>query len=371
MSAKQCDFGSREGCSDATCCQNRHKEAGLNCNLTGSRRFVTFLTRNRAALAQALFLTLASLVCVPQDNPQNAYVAPGAARPSTDAGLGPRNGGNRPLKVEVNLVLVPVTVTDEEERLVLGLGKESFGVYEGRNQQVISHFSTQDAPISLGVIFDTSSSMTQEFELTREAIGRFLRSSSPQDEFFLLAANKRPGLLVDFTSSVEEVQSEVAKAKPSGTTALLDAVYMSLNQMKKAKYERKVLLIVSDGKDNHSRFTTREVLSLVKEAGVQIYAIGILDGIPKSKANRMGLQLLATITDVTGGRTFPIRNPKGIQVAAVKLATELRNQYLIAYRPSDLVHDGRWRKISVRVAPPKNSRRLRVYAKTGYYAPAQ
>lgn len=353
-------------------CNVREKKGSgcvsTQCNLWSTRRFATFLTRNRAiAFAEALFLTVASLVCVGQDKQQNAYVAPGTVGPSADA---PRNGGNWPLKVEVNLVLVPVTVTDEEERLVHGLGKECFGVYEGRDQQLISHFSTQDAPISLGMIFDTSSSMTQEFELSRDAIVRFLRSSNPQDEFFLVAANKRPNLLVDFTRSVEEVQSEISKAKPSGTTALLDAIYMSLNQMKKAKYERKVLLIVSDGKDNHSRYNTNEVLSLVKEAGVQIYAIGILDGIPRSKTNRMGMHPLAALTDVTGGRTFPIRNPKGIQDAAVKLAIELRNQYLIAYRPSDLVHDGRWRKIGVRVTPPKNSRRLRVYAKSGYYAHA-
>lgn len=329
---------------------------------------MTSLTRNRAiAFAQALFLTVASLVCVGQDN-QESYE--GAVRSSAEDGLGPRNGANWLLKREVNMVLVPVTVTDEEDRLVLGLGKENFGVFEGRKQQAISHFSTEDAPISLGVVFDTSSSMTQKFELAREAMVRFLLSSNPQDEFFLVAANKRPELLIDFTSSVEEVQSDLSKATPSGTTALLDAVYLSLSQMKRAGYEKKVLLIVSDGKDNHSRYSTNEVLSLVREAGVQIYAMGILDGLPKSKANRMGLQLLATMTDVTGGRTFPIRGSKAIGEAAARLATELRSQYLIAYRPNNLLHDGRWRRIKVRVVPPQNSPRLRVYAKTGYYAPA-
>jgi Ca-activated chloride channel family protein len=259
---------------------------------------------------------------------------------------------------------------------VLGLPKDRFSIYEDKNQEAISHFSTEDTPISMGVIFDSSASMSQKLALTREAIVRFLLSSNPQDEFFHVAVNTRPKLRAHFTSSVEEIQNEISKASPKGETSLLDAVYFSLGHMRKAKNERKGLLIVSDGQDNHSRYTTNEVLSLVREAGVQVYAMGIADrvllkGTPAAKADRMGMQLLASITDVTGGRVFRIRNLTMMGYTGAKLATELRNQYLIAYRPNHLVRDGGWRRIKVRVNPPQSSRGLSVYAKAGYYAPAE
>ena len=192
-----------------------------------------------------------------------------------------------------------------------------------------------------------------------------------QDEFFLVGFNDRPDLLVDSTSSVEEIQGEIAKVKPDGTTALLDALYLALDRMKKARNERKVLLVVSDGGDNHSRYTLKEVWSVVREAGVQIYAMGIFDHSPRTKAERKGPDLLTDTTGITGGKTFPIHNLRRIGDAAAELAIELRNQYLIAYRPSNLAHDGKWHKITVRVTPPQNSSRLRVYAKAGYYAPVQ
>ena len=160
------------------------------------------------------------------------------------------------------------------------------------------------------------------------------------------------------------------KVKPDGTTALLDALYLGLDRMKKARNERKVLLVVSDGADNHSRYTIKELWSALREAGVQIYAMGIFDEAPRTK-ERMGPDLLAVATGITGGRTFPIHNLKRIGDAAAELSIELRNQYLVAYRPNNLSHDGKWHKITVRVTPPRNSSRLRVYAKAGYYAPAQ
>jgi Ca-activated chloride channel homolog len=131
------------------------------------------------------------------------------------------------------------------------------------------------------------------------------------------------------------------------------------------------LLVVSDGGDNHSRYSIKEVWSLLREAGVQIYAMGIFDEAPRTKAERMGPDLLASATSITGGRTFPIHNLKKIGDAAAELSVELRNQYLVAYRPNNLAHDGKWHKITVRVTLPQNAPRLRVYAKAGYYAPAQ
>lgn len=276
-----------------------------------------------------------------------------------------------PLKANVDLVLVPVTVTDQKDRLVIGLEKDNFNVYDGHDRQVIRHISAEDAPVSLGIVFDTSSSMYGKIDRSREAIVQFLRTANTEDELFLIGFGDRPDLLVDFTNSVDDIQTGISKATPDGATTLLDAVYLGLNKMKEAHNERRVLLIVSDGGENHSRYTAREVLSTVTESNVQIYAIGIFDEAPRTKAERMGPDLLAAMSNIAGGRTFPVRSLKKIGDAVGELSIELRNQYLIAYRPSNLAHDGRWHRISVRVTPPQNSSRLRVYAKGGYYSPAE
>ncbi len=293
-----------------------------------------------------------------------------ALDPSPSEGR-PTNSGGNIVKVGVDLVLVPVSVTDRRDHLVIGLPKDAFHIFDQGSQEVIRNLSNQDAPISLGIIFDASSSMRGKIERSREAVVQFLRRANPDDEFFLIGFNDSPRPLVGFTSSVEQIQSEIFELKPDGTTALLDALYLGLEEMKKARNERKVLLIVSDGGDNHSRYTTKEVWSVVREAGVQIYAMSIFDEAPRTNAERRGPDLLSATTGITGGRTVAIHNLKKIGDAASELATELRNQYLITYRPSNLAHDGQWHKITVRLNSPQNSPRLRVHAKAGYYTPAQ
>jgi Ca-activated chloride channel family protein len=251
------------------------------------------------------------------------------------------------------------------------LGKDNFTVFERGNQQVIRHFSSEDAPISLGIIFDTSGSMYGKMERSREAVVQLLRGSNPSDEFFLIGFANRPELLVDYTTSVDAIQDGISTATPKGLTSLLDAVYLGLDKMRDAHNERKALLIISDGGENHSRYATKDVRSVVLEAGVQIYAMGIFDEAPRTKAERMGPDLLRDLTDVSGGRTFPVHSLKKIGNAASQLAIELRNQYLIAYRPAPLVRDGKWHRVSVRVAAQQNITRIHVYAKAGYYAAAQ
>ncbi len=320
----------------------------------------------RRLLAQAFCLAAVVSVCFCQEDQTNVHVAPRVVEhsPSTDArALDSKSG---PVKVDVDLVLVPVTVTDQKDHLLLGLQKDSFNVFDQGKQEVIRNLSSEDAPISLGIIFDESSSMWGKIDRSREAVVQFLRSANPEDEFILVGFNDRPELLIDFTGSVEEIQEEISKARPDGTTALLDALYLGLDR-KKARNERKVLLIVSDGGDNHSRYTIKEVWSVVEEAGVKIYAMGIFDEAPRTKAERAGRNLLGAVTSITGGRTFPIYSLKKIGDAAAELSIELRNQYLVAYRPNNLAHDGKWHKITVRVTPPQKSPRLRVYAKAGYY----
>jgi Ca-activated chloride channel family protein len=277
----------------------------------------------------------------------------------------------RPLKVDVVLVLVPVTITDPMNRLVTGLDKENFQLYEGNSSQEIRTFSSEDAPVSLGVIFDSSGSMSSKMDRAKDAVIEFFKTANPQDEFFMITFSDEPETVSDFTSSVDEIQNKLVFAVPRHRTALLDAIYMGVSKMRQAKYAKKALLIISDGGDNHSRYTEGEIKSLVKEADVMIYAIGIYDRYASAMEERLGPQLLSDITELTGGRAFTIDNPNDLGDVATKIGVELRNQYVLGYRPSKVVRDGKWRKIKVKLLPPKGLPPLRVYARTGYYAPQQ
>jgi Ca-activated chloride channel family protein len=277
----------------------------------------------------------------------------------------------RPLKVDVDLVLVPVTITDPLNRLVTGLEKENFQLYEGSSQQEIRSFSSEDAPVSLGVIFDSSGSMSSKMDRAKEAVVEFFKTANPQDEFFMITFSDEPEMTADFTSSVDDIQSKLVFAVPRHRTALLDAIYMGITKMRQAKYPKKALLIISDGGDNHSRYTENEIKSMVKEADVMIYAIGIYDRYATATEERLGPQLLSEISELTGGRAFTIDNPNDLADVATKIGVELRNQYVLGYRPTKVVRDGKWRKIKVKLLPPKGLPPLRVYARTGYYAPAE
>jgi len=277
----------------------------------------------------------------------------------------------KPMIVDVDLVLVNVTITDPMNRLVTGLERDNFKVFEGNQEQQIRHFSNEDAPISLGVIFDVSGSMKSKIERAREAVVEFFKTANPQDEFFLITFSDRPQLLADFTQSIEDIQSKVVFTVPQGRTALLDAIYLGVNKMRDAHHAKKALLIISDGGDNRSRYTDSEIKSLVKEGDVQLYAIGIYDPSFATHEEAGGPALLSEITEVTGGRTFTIDNPNELTDVATKIGIELRNQYVLGYRSNNPTHDGRWRKIKVKLLPPKGLPQLTVYAKTGYYAPAE
>ena len=275
------------------------------------------------------------------------------------------------IKTKVNLVLVPVTVTDPANRLVTGLDKENFEVYEGKERQELRDFSSEDAPISLGVIFDMSGSMASKIERAREAVIEFFKTANPQDEFFLITFADRPEEVSDFTQSVDDLQNKLVFTVPKGRTALLDAIYLGISKMRQAKYPKKALLIISDGGDNHSRYTEGEIKSLVKEADVMIYSIGIYDHYFQTEEERLGPQLLSDVSDLSGGRSFTIDNPNDLADVATKIGIELRNQYVLGYRPKNPGHDGKWHKIKVKLLPPKGLPPLHVYAKSGYYASAQ
>ena len=277
------------------------------------------------------------------------------------------------IRTDVDLALVNVTVTDPYNRLVTGLEQDNFRVSEDGTEQEIVSFSSEDVPISIGVIFDFSGSMSNKVDKAREAALQFFKTANPQDEFFLVSFNERAELTSTFTNSVEDLQSRMMLTAPKGRTALLDAIYLGLSQMRGAHNAKRALLILSDGGDNHSRYNENDIKRLVKEADTQLYAIGLFD--PLGYRNRTmeelnGPSLLADITELTGGRVFAVEHLNDLPDIASKIGMELRNQYVLGYRPSNHTHDARWRKIKVKLRAPKGLPPLTVYSKTGYYAPA-
>ena len=277
------------------------------------------------------------------------------------------------LHMDVDLALINVTVTDPYNRLVTGLDPDNFRVYEDNIEQKVVTFSSEDVPISIGVIFDFSGSMANKIGKAREAALQFFKTANPQDEFFLVSFNERAELTSAFTNSIEDLQSRMMMTAPKGRTALLDAIYLGLSQMRGAKNGKRALLILSDGGDNHSRYNESDIKRLVKEADTQLYAIGIFD--PLGYRNRTpeelnGPSLLGEVTELTGGRVFAVENLNELPDIASKIGMELRNQYVLGYRPSNKTHDARWRKIKIKLRAPKGLPPLNVYSKTGYYAPS-
>jgi Ca-activated chloride channel homolog len=274
------------------------------------------------------------------------------------------------IKKSVDLVLVPVTVTDPMQRLVTGLTQDNFQVFENKKQQEIKHFSSEDAPVSLGIIVDTSGSMATKMERVREAVKQFCAFSNPQDEFFVITFSEEPHLVHNFSDSPEDIENKLLFATPKGRTALLDAIYMGIRKMRDAKYGKKALLIISDGGDNHSRYSEGELKSAVKESDVMIYAIGTFDRYVPTQEERLGPELLSDIAEITGGRAFILEDDDLLQmpILARRIGLELRTQYVLAYHPENPPHDGKWHKISVKLRLPKKIAYLHAQAKKGYYA---
>lgn len=275
------------------------------------------------------------------------------------------------IRKDVNLVLVNVTVTDPYGRLVTGLDQENFRVFEDGKEQEIMRFAEDDVPISIGMIFDVSGSMTDKIAKSRMAAVQFFKTANPADEFFLVDFADRAELATMFTSSIEELQNRLLFSAPKGMTALLDAVYLGMSEMKGARNARKALLIISDGGDNHSRYDYSDVKRFLRETDVQIYAIGIIDpdACDRTPEECAGPGFLQGLASMTGGRSFTVKNLDDLGDIATKISMELRNQYVVGYRPRNTTRDGKWRKIKVKIRPPRGLPPLTVYSRYGYYAP--
>jgi Ca-activated chloride channel family protein len=282
-------------------------------------------------------------------------------------------------RADSTLVLVPVSVTDPSNRYVLGLGKEDFHLYEDDVEQKVTHFSNEDAPLSIGLLVDTSGSMGAKLDTSRRAVSEFLKTLNASDEAFLVQFSDQAQLAVPLTSDARAIESSMTSATSGGLTALLDAVNLGLQQMKRAKNPRKALLVISDGGDNNSRYTATQISDLVREADVQIYAMGVfepslsfgLGGGKLGTAEMDGPRLLSAIAEQTGGRALAATNLRELPGIAERIGIELRNQYVLAYTPQNPGHDGKYRKIEVKLQQPKALPALKARWRLGYYAPSE
>src|SRR5215468_12311521 len=267
------------------------------------------------------------------------------------------------------LVSLTVTVTDGYDRLVTGLNKGNFELFEDKVKQNISHFSEVDAPINLGIIFDVSGSMKGKIDRARDALKAFIQTSHTDDDFFLVGFNQRANLLAEFTDG-EALANKLTLVDPKGQTALYDAAYLGIEKVKQGRHSRNALLLISDGQDNSSRYSFGELRRRLKEAGIQIYCIGIVEmgGGAGGTLDMQGQAIMEEIAQVTGGKAFFPRSSAELEDATTRIALELRHQYSIGYNPTNVKRDGQWHKIKVSVKGPKGLSNLKVQHKEGYYA---
>jgi VWFA-related protein len=283
--------------------------------------------------------------------------------------------GSTKILVHTDLVQIPVTVTDSRGRVVSGLEKEHFTLFEDKVQQVITHFASEDAPVSIGLVFDTSDSMRPRMSKAHEAVDALLRNAHPADEFFLVQFNNHATVVAGITKDREEIGRRAATMRIGGSTALLDAVALAMDEMKSAHYLRKVIVIISDGEDNSSRCSVNDLKKAVREGDVLIYSISISDDIdysrPLPRDKLLGPALLNEIAIQTGGRLFEVRKLKQLPDIAAKIGGWLRNQYVLGYAPENPQRNGEYRRVQVKLTKPKGYPRLQAFWRLGYYAPTE
>lgn len=271
------------------------------------------------------------------------------------------------LRVDTNLVLVPTTVNDDFNRPVTGLQKENFRVFDDKVEQTITSFSSDDEPIALGFIFDTSGSMASLLPQGRSAASQFLKMANPEDEFFLVEFDSRPRLTIPLSSDTSQIGLEVALTKSGGSTALIDGLFMGIHEIHKSKKAKKALVLISDGGENNSRYSPGEIRNVIKESDVLIYTVAITG--PFNPDSPAGLDMMNGIAEMSGAHMFNAAG-NALSDIAEKIGIELRNRYVIGYAPTDKKRDGRFHKIEVRVVPPRGLPKLRAHWRSGYYAPS-
>jgi Ca-activated chloride channel family protein len=266
------------------------------------------------------------------------------------------------LKVDVPVVLVNTTVSDTKGRLVAGLERQNFRIWEDDVEQKVEYFSLEDMPLSVGLVFDATGSMADKLSAARNAATAFLKTSNPRDEYFLIEFSDQPKLVQDFTTDVSQLQKRIFSTSAQGLTPLFDAVHLGVETITGGKNTKKALLIITDGEDNHSRYTFADIREFTRHQEAQIYAIGLVSSL-------IGQTTIKDLVETTGGRAFFPNSVNQLEDICTRIAIELKNQYLLGYKSTNEARNGQWRQIRVEVNPPKGLPSLAVRSRTGYYAP--
>ena len=324
-----------------------------------------WLTRSwRLLLSMGCSGALSATIVSGQSTPRTFPATPQHAQTSTPL---PRQNNEAPVVIHTDLVTVIVNVTDRDGIQVSGLDKRAFTVYDDKLPQEIKFFSDSDMPISLAVIFDTSNSMSgDKIERARSALANFVKSTHREDEYFLISFSDRAKLLMDRTRDPDAMLAKFTYVKPRGETALYDATYLGVEKVALGSRSRRAILLITDGNDTCSRYTFKELQRSLRESDVVLYAIGILR-FSRSEA-RIGRNTLEELAAVTGGKAFFPSSRAEMTEAFDRIAVDLRSQYSIGYRPTDLTGDRRWHRIKIGVIPPDRTR-VRVRNREGFYAP--
>jgi len=265
------------------------------------------------------------------------------------------------LRLDVRMVQIPVTVTDLRGSPVLGLASENFRVFEDDLERPITSLSVSDAPISAGIVFDSSRSMKRRIDDSRAAVDQFLRTSGDADDFFLVRFSDRAELLSSFTNKPDEISQALKPVEAKGWTALVDAICLATHQVRKGTHQRRILLVLTDGNDNNSRYSEGELISMLREADVRVYAVSIVD---RSR-------FLQKIADETGGRAICVRKMSDLPDAMEELSRQIRSEYVVSYTPAEFQNDGRYHRVRVEVRPPAGMARVYSSWRRGYMAPGE
>jgi Ca-activated chloride channel family protein len=333
----------------------------------------------RTALVSITFVVVILALAFAAKSQEKAQEKPSPEKPASNTPTPPSSSQKQKLGTELDgpsvlintdLITLTVTVTDTYGRYVSGLNKNAFSVFDEKQPQEITFFSDDDSPVSVGVIFDVSGSMSgDKIKRARDALSKFIQTSHDSDEYFLIAFNSRAQLLLDKTRDGNAVLDKLTFVETKNQTALYDACYLGVEKVQRGVHPKRALLLISDGQDNDSRYTFNELRKLLKESDVVLYGIGILSG--SDAGSSMGMEgqgVLDELAGVSGGKAFFPRSAAEMDDIFEQIALELRHQYSIGYKPESFTNNGKWHKIKVKVTPPRGLPRLFVRSKEGYYA---
>ena len=295
-----------------------------------------------------------------------------SGRPEPKVTDGARANLSAKIRVQSTLVLIPVTVVDPQYHFVAGLKRDDFRLFEDQVEQNIVQCSIEDAPVSVGLIVDRSGSMGGKMDQARLAAAEFLKTANRRDEFFIVFFSDQLELASDFSTATEEIQHQLFSALADGRTALLDAVYYASQRIRRGSATRKALVLISDGDENSSRYTEFEVRNLLQESDAQLFAIGLYRRVPADTEHRealIGRTLMTRLAEVTGGFQYPVQNLNELPQVAATISALMRNQYILSYRPTNQQADGKYRRVTVKLAQPAGRAPCRPYWRAGYYAP--